>query len=253
MVHTQFATQSAVMAVLGLVLVTTPAHAGITLFTGADDGAGSLATAPNSVASAASFDAAAAALGAENTITFESSPLGLFSSLAPASGVGLTGTNVNGNDQSIVNTTSDINITPSCNNATCGYNTTPGGSNFLLLFGGSATFSFSGGTDAFGVYLSGVQNAGETITFSDGTSQLIDIPNPGFDGGTIFVGFTDAGTSIASVTINVNNDIAGVDDVRYVTDPVLEPASLALLGGALAGLALTRRREYLPVLPSIRK
>ena len=134
----------------------------------------------------------------------------------------------------------------------CGYNTTPGGSNFLLLFGGTATFSFSGGADAFGAYLSGVQNAGETITFSDGTSQSVDISNPGFDGGTAFVGFTDAGKTIASITINVNNDIVGVDDVRYVTDPVPEPTSLALLGGALAGLALTRRRKHMLALNPIR-
>jgi hypothetical protein len=40
------------------------------------DGAGSLATAPNSVAAAASFDAAAAALGIENTITFEELSVG---------------------------------------------------------------------------------------------------------------------------------------------------------------------------------
>jgi hypothetical protein len=248
---TKFATKSAILAMAAFALVTTQAHAGLTLFTGADDGAGSLATAPNSVAAAASFDAAAAALGTENTITFESSPLGLFSSLALA-GVTLTGTNVNSNDQSIVNTTSNINITPLCSNASCGYNTTPGGSNFLLLFGGTATFFFNHGTDAFGAYLSGVQNAGETITFSDGTSQSVNIPNPGFDGGTTFVGFTDAANSIASITINVNNDIVGVDDVRYVTDSVPEPASLALLGGALAGLALMRRRKHMAAPKPIR-
>src|SRR5437660_7756977 len=132
---TKFATKSAILAMAAFALVTTQAHAGLTLFTGADDGAGSLATAPNSVAAAASFDAAAAALGIKNTITFESSPLGLFSSLSLASGVTLTGTNVNGNDQSIVNTTSNINITPPCTNGLCGYNTSAGGSTFLLLFG----------------------------------------------------------------------------------------------------------------------
>src|SRR5205823_2773175 len=118
-------TISAAVAV-ALVLGAAPVHAALITFNGADDGAGSLATAPNSVAAAASFDAAAAGLGTENTITFESSPLGLFSSLTLASGFTLTGANVNGNDQSIVNTISNINITPPCSNASCGYNTTPG-------------------------------------------------------------------------------------------------------------------------------
>jgi hypothetical protein len=44
-----------------------------------------------------------------------------------------------------------------------------------------------------------VQNGGETITFSDGTSQSVDIPNPCFDGGTTLVGFTDADNVIPSI------------------------------------------------------
>ena len=129
MVDTQIASRGAILglATLALAVVTAPAQAGLILFTGADDGAGSLASASNSVGAAASFDAAVAALGIEHTITFESSPLGAFSSLPLISGVTLTGANVNNNDQSIVNTTSDINITPPCTNATCGYNTTSGG------------------------------------------------------------------------------------------------------------------------------
>src|ERR1700730_4570673 len=90
---------------VSLALITAPAHAALITFTGADAGAGSLATAPNSVAAAGSFDTAVAALGIENTITFESSPLGTFSSLTLASGVSVTGADVNGNNQSIANTT----------------------------------------------------------------------------------------------------------------------------------------------------
>jgi PEP-CTERM motif len=238
------ATRGTILAGLTVTLAlgSAPAHAALITFTGTDDGAGSLAAAPNSVAAAASFDAAVAALGTKNTLTFESSPLGTFSSLTLASGVGLTGSDINGNNQSIVNTTSNINITPPCTNASCGYNTTSAGANFLLLFGGTATFSFGAGTDAFGAYLTGVQNGGETVTFSDGTSESVAIPSPGFRGGTAFVGFVDTGKSIASITINVNNDIVGVDDVRYIGS-VPEPASLALLGGALTGLALIRRRR----------
>jgi hypothetical protein len=97
-------TISAAVAV-ALVLGVAPAHASLIILSGADDGAGSLATAPNSVAAAESFDAAVAALGIEHTITFESSPLGAFSSLALASGITLTGANINNNPQSIVNTT----------------------------------------------------------------------------------------------------------------------------------------------------
>jgi hypothetical protein len=230
--------------------VSAPAHAALITYTGADAGAGSLATAPKSVAAATSFDAAVAALGNENTLTFESSALGSFASLTLASGISLTGADVNGHNQSIVNTTSNINISPPCSNALCGYNTTVGGSNFLLLFGGTGTFSFSAGTDAFGAYVAGVQNGGETVTFSDGTSQSVAIANPGFGGGTVFVGFIDADKSITSVTINVNNDVVGVDDVRYVTSSVPEPASLALLGGALTGLALMTRRRKLNIAAS---
>jgi hypothetical protein len=224
---------------VALAFATTPVNAALVTFTGSDPGAGSLATAPNSVAAAANFDAAAALLGSEHIITFESSPLGTFASLNPAPGVTVTGADISGGNQTIVNTSL-------CSNALCGYNTTVGGSRFLQLFGGTATFSFSPGTSAFGAYLTGVQLVGETITFNDGSNQSVAIPNPGGSGGTDFVGFTDATKSIASITITVLNDIIGVDDVRYVgpsSSPVPEPASLSILGAAMIGFALRRRNR----------
>ncbi len=104
-------------------------------------------------------------------------------------------------------------------------------------------------------YFSGVQTNffTDTITFNDGTSQTIDIPGTGTTGSigaAAFVGFTDAGKLITSVTINAGNpgtqspgiDDIGVDDVRFQVPPVPEPSSLALL--TLGGVALAGWRRW---------
>jgi len=218
------------MMVAGLA-ITGRADAGITTFIGSDGGAGPGDPRPNSDAAAASFDAAASALGTEGLVNFESAPLGSFSSLTVAPGLtisGSTGTIVN----APTGTPADL----------YGYNTTPGGSQFLSLYGGSSTFTFSQGVNSFGAYLSGVQFGYETITFSDGSSESVSIPDPSGDAGIDFVGFTDTGPLIASVTINASNDIIGVDDVRYGPTSVPEPASLGLVAIGSIGL-LGRRRS----------
>jgi hypothetical protein len=92
---------------------------------------------------------------------------------------------------------------------------------------------------------------GETITFSDDSSQSIPIPNPGSNGGVSFLGFTDAGKQILSITYNVQigyiGDIVGLDDVRFVlTNTVPEPTSLALFGVGKLGLAGWRLRRKHP-------
>jgi hypothetical protein len=101
----------------------------------------------------------------------------------------------------------------------------------------------------FGAYFSGIQTAffADNITFSDGTSQMLNIPGVGTSGNVgalAFVGFTDAGKPISSITINAGNasgaDAIGVDDVRFQTTP--EPGSLALVAGCF-GLALAYRRR----------
>lgn len=104
-------------------------------------------------------------------------------------------------------------------------------------------FTFAQPVQAFGAYFSGIQLAGETITFSDGTSQTIPIPT--VTSGIAFVGFTDAGKSITSITVNVPDDIIGVDDARFVATaaaPVPEPATLAVFGVMAAGAFGLRRR-----------
>lgn len=218
------------------------------VFTGADLGVlPSSPSGPNSTTAAANFDTAAALLGNVSIITFESAPVGSFTGLAVAPGVTISGTSRAGNNQAISNTF-DASF-PSLD----GYNTTSGGSNFVEMLGGSLTFTFSAPIQFFGAYLSGVQDfVQDTITYSDGSAQTIDVPEAGTSGSVgelVFVGFTDAGKSISSVTINAGTngfDAIGVDDVRYQSNasPVPEPGSVLLLLSVLIfALRSFRKRQ----------
>jgi hypothetical protein len=133
-----------------------------------------------------------------------------------------------------------------------GYNTTSGGSKFVEMFGGNLVFTFATPVQFFGAFLSGVQTNffADTITFSDGTSQTILVPGTGTSasvGELAFVGFTDAGKSISSITITAGGpngaDAIGVDDIRYQSAAVPEPGSIGLvLTGCLFVLVLGVRR-----------
>jgi hypothetical protein len=204
------------------------------IFTGADLGVlPASPSGPMSSLAAASFDTAAALLGNVSIITFESAPVGSFTSLTVAPGVTISGTTRNLGNQSISNTPDAA--FPSLD----GYNTTSGGANFVEMLGGSLVFTFATPTQFFGAFLSGVQDfVQDTITFNDGSSETIDVPEAGTSssiGELAFVGFTDAGKSITSVTINAGTngfDAIGVDDVRYqsaAVSGVPEPGSVVLL------------------------
>ena len=218
------------------------AHAQIVPFIGTDAGANMTDPRPNSNAAATAFDLAAGALGTETLINFESSSAGSFASLAPASGVTITGSDYFSSNQSIQNAPGG---SPS---ALYGYNTTTGGAKYLELYGGSATFTFAQPVEGFGAYFTGVQISGETINFNDGTSESVNIPNPG--SGVSFVGFTDAKKNISSITVNAGGDIIGVDDVRFLhsaaaptTTP--EPGAIALIATmGLSGAGLLARRKH---------
>ena len=232
----------------GLLLTAFSAHGSIVTYTGADIGVQPASpSGPNSTLAAKNFDAAAALLGTESVITFESAPVGSFTSLLVAPGVTISGRNINGNNQSI-NNTPDAAF-PSLD----GYNTTSGGANFAEVMGGSLVFTFANPVQFFGAFLSGVQNfTQDTYTFSDGTSQTIDVPEAGTSssvGELVFVGFTDAGKSISSVTVNAGTnafDDIGVDDVRFQSGALgtPEPGSAALLlSGVVLCFALRSRRR----------
>lgn len=202
------------------------ANAALVTYTGADDSVSSLAQMTNSVAAAASF---LAAVPSASVIDFEG---------ALPTGVSIVGGSI----------TSNSGCGP-----LCGINTTSGGRNFLSLFGGTATFNFATAINSFGAYITGLQTnivVGQTLTFSDGSSQTIGVPNS-INGGGAFVGFTDFGKSVTSITYNAQSgsigDIIAIDDVRFGNGGgVPEPATWAmmLLGfGGLGSMIRMRRRQ----------
>jgi len=228
----------------GAVLATGVAHASVVTFIGGDPGATASTPRPVSNSTAAAFAIAASALGTINVIDFESVQVGSFTTLLIAPGVTLTGLNNVGGPQTIRNTP-----LPFPENLV-GYNTTSGGSHFAQFTAGFMTFTFATPISAFGAFFTGVELPGETITFSDGTTQTIGLLNLGLGvGGVEFVGFTDAGRLISSITINVSpaTDGIAIDDVRFVsprvTTVVPEPSVALLVGlGALA-LTISRKRK----------
>jgi light-regulated signal transduction histidine kinase (bacteriophytochrome) len=99
------------------------------------------------------------------------------------------------------------------------------------------------------MYITGLQTdvvPNETLTFSDGSSQTIHTPTS-INGGGAFIGFTDIGKSILSVSYNATNDIVALDDVRFgnaSVSAVPEPSTWAMMILGFAGLGfMAYRRE----------
>lgn len=217
-------------------------------------------TLTSSNAAQASYLAAASALGTYNLITFENAPLGNFTTLDLGNGVTLA----------LTNTNTQPFHSPGINNSTnepgFGFNTTPGGANFFRFVtqyinngastSADATFSFAAPVTSFGGYFTGLGGGGDSITinFTNGVSETFNLAlsntpscNPSC---AEFFGFTDAGSSVNSIDLNIaftntsgQNNFAyfvGVDDVQFTTVP--EPGTFALLGTGLLSMRLLLSR-----------
>ncbi len=131
-----------------------------------------------------------------------------------------------------------------CAAAFCGANTTPAGSFFLKLFGGSATFTFGSPIHYFGAYFGGVQ-VPNALTFDNGSAQSVNIPFTDLrTGGYSFAGFESA-TGFSSLTVITGNDVLTVDDVIYgaTVTATPEPGTLTLLATGFAALVGWRHRR----------
>jgi hypothetical protein len=219
----------------------------VVTFTSEDLNAGPGNPHPNADSTATSFATAAGAIGPIGLITFESVPVGSFSNLVVAPGVTISGADGSGNNL-FINNTPNFPSFPALD----GFNTTLGGANYLEMMGGTLTFTFATPVQFFAAILTGVQTNffQDTVTFNDGSSQSINALGTGTNssnGALDFVGFTDAGKSITSVSINAgtaSQDFIGVDDVRFQAG-VPEPSSVWFVLPGCVVLALGWRRYHI--------
>jgi hypothetical protein len=122
-------------------------------------------------------------------------------------------------------------------------------SQYVAVYGGSATLSFSTPQHYLGLLWASV-DANNLLTFYDSANNVIGtvsgpdlpgVPIPSGTGpnGTYYVNITS--TTAFSSVVATANDSFEFDDVAY--SPVPEPASVSLLAFGVFGIALLRRHQ----------
>ena len=122
-------------------------------------------------------------------------------------------------------------------------------SQYVAVYGGSATLSFSTPQRYFGLLWASV-DANNLLTFYDSAHNVIGtisgpdlpgVPIPSGTGpnGTYYVNITS--TTAFSSVVATANDAFEFDDVAYA--PIPEPASLSLLAFGVFGITLLRRHQ----------
>lgn len=205
------------LAALGMAAALATQANAATITQAGDPGVGQGGATPNSNAAAAAFDAA-------NTPSF-------IETFEDADADGFTFS------------AGTITSTPAGGGSSVfGFNTTPGGSYVLELFGQSSTFTFTNAVSAFGFYLSGVQLGNLTVSFVDGGQQSIGITNNG--SGVQFFGASGFSSAVSGFTIGNTGDIIGVDDLRFTSAnaAVPEPSVWAMMIVGFFGMGAMLRR-----------
>jgi hypothetical protein len=220
------------------------AHASINVFEEQDDGAPVGGPFPNSDFAQAQLIVSSAFYGPVTTETFESLPVGYSPSFAiPGGTVTLSAPDFGAGFSGISNTTFG---------SVYGFNTTPGGSNWLGFPDGSATFTFNTPINAFGFFTTGLQTvftSSLAVSWNDGVAQSVSLPI-NVNGGATYFGLED-GLAFSSVTItDISSDAWGIDDVTYSFSgsSTPEPATwaLMLIGVGAVGVSLRTARRVRP-------
>lgn len=124
----------------------------------------------------------------------------------------------------------------------------PAGDVFILATSQLLRFDFNSNVSAFGINV-GATNQEQTLSaydFADNLIEALVIPDQVATLPTPFAGFygiASGSPDIAYFTVTNTGDAVIYDDLHYVSrTQVPEPATLAIMGLGLAGLAFARRR-----------